>query len=135
MYAAPRQPAYAPTPYSYTPSAHSATISLDEEVKLPSNASERDLVDSLAEIYSIVITLDALEKAFNKDSVGDAEYTELCNRLLRQYKSNLADARIAREFDSLEAFQARWGVRSTCAPPARALLLTHVHTHTPRDRR
>lgn len=113
MYAKSRQPAYAPTPYSYTPaSTLSATINLDEEVRLPTNASERDLLESLAEIYSIVLTLDGLEKAFNKDSVTEVEYTELCNRLLRQYKSNLSDTRISREFGDLETFKARWNVRS-----------------------
>lgn len=113
MYAQPRQPAYAPVaPYSYTPTQSvAATINLDEEVKLPTNASERDLLESLAEIYSIIITLDGLEKAFNKDSVTDAEYTELCNRLLRQYKSNLSDARISTEFGDLDSFKAKWGVR------------------------
>jgi VPS28 protein len=111
MYPQTRQPAYAPTPYSYTPAANlSATINLDEEVKLPTNASERDLLESLAEIYSIIVTLEALEKAFNKDSVTDAEYTELCNRLLRQYKSNLSDARISREFGDIDTFKSKWGV-------------------------
>jgi ESCRT-I complex subunit VPS28 len=112
MYTSVRPQPYAPTPYSYTPSsALSATISLDEEVKLPTNASERDLLDSLAEIYSIIVTLDGLEKAFNKDSVKDNEYTDLCNRLLKQYKSNLSDERVAKEFGDLEGFKRKWDVR------------------------
>ena len=110
MYASPRQQPYAPTPYGYTPNALSATINLDEEVKFPSNSSDRDLVDSLAEIYSIIVTLDGLEKAFNKDSVKDAEYTEICNRLLKQYKSNLSDERVNHEFCDLENFKSRWKV-------------------------
>ena len=83
MYAQ-KQQAYAPTPYSYTPtSTLSATISLDEvrskvsqlvgfttdtlkEVKLSTSSAERDLYESLAEIYSILVTLDALEKAYLK---------------------------------------------------------------------
>ena len=111
MYSSPRQLAYAPTPYSYTPSTTaSATINLDEEVKLSTSSSERDLLDSLAEIYSIIITLDGLEKAFNKDSVTNAEYVELCTRLLKQYQSNLSDDRVAREFGDLEGFKAKWDV-------------------------
>ncbi|GAB7356057.1 hypothetical protein MBLNU459_g6674t1 [Dothideomycetes sp. NU459] len=110
MYAE-RQLAYAPTPYSYTPtSTLSATINLDEEVKLTSNAAERELYDSLAEIYSIIITLDALEKAYLKDSVSESEYTETCSRLLKQYKSNLADDSVSRAFDSLDAFKAEWNL-------------------------
>ncbi|KAF2143726.1 uncharacterized protein K452DRAFT_285759 [Aplosporella prunicola CBS 121167] len=102
---------YAPTPYSYTPtSSLTATINLDEEVKLSANSAERELYESLAELYSIITTLDALEKAFLKDSVGEAEYTETCARLLKQYKSNLADEGVQRGFGELEAFKREWGL-------------------------
>ncbi|PLN86615.1 VPS28-domain-containing protein [Aspergillus taichungensis] len=103
--------AYAPTPYSYTPNpARSASINLDEEVKLASSSAQRDLYESLAEIYSIIITLDGLEKAFIKDVVTEAEYTETCTRLLKQYKSSLGDDTVAREFDDLETFKRTWGL-------------------------
>ena len=108
MYAA-RQPAYAPTPHSYTPvSSLSATISLDEELKLFTNSSDRDLYESLAEIYSIIVTLDALEKAYLKDAVTDADYGETCSRLLKQYKSNLANETVAQAFGDLESFKREW---------------------------
>jgi len=127
MYAQ-RQQAYAPTPYSYTPtSSLSATINLDEvcasivgtlqypltvvkEVKLASSSSERDLYDSLAEVYSIIVTLEALEKAYLKDSVAATYYTETCGRLLQQYKSNLADDTVSKAFGDLETFKAEWKV-------------------------
>lgn len=108
MYAQ-RQLAYAPTPYSYTPtSSLSATINLDEEVKLSTNSTERDLHESLAEIYSIVLTLDAIEKAYLKDSIAESDYTETCSRLLKQYKSNLADEVVANAFGDLERFKRQW---------------------------
>ncbi|PLB44634.1 VPS28-domain-containing protein [Aspergillus steynii IBT 23096] len=103
--------AYAPTPYSYTPNpALSASINLDEEVKLASSSTERDLYESLAEIYSIIVTLDGLEKAYIKDVVTEAEYTETCTRLLKQYKSSLGDDTVAREFVDLETFKRTWGL-------------------------
>ncbi|KAL4774658.1 VPS28 protein-domain-containing protein [Aspergillus nidulans var. acristatus] len=108
MYAQ-RPLAYAPTPYSYTPNtARSASINLDEEVKLASSSAERDLYESLAEIYSIIVTLDGLEKAYIKDVVTEAEYTETCTRLLKQYKSSLGDDTVAREFVDLETFKRTW---------------------------
>jgi ESCRT-I complex subunit VPS28 len=108
MYGA-QQLAYAPTPYSYTPSSSlAATINLDQEVKLADSATERELYESLAEIYSIIITLDALEKAYLRDSIHESEYTETCDRLLRQYKSNLADETVADAFGDLERFKAEW---------------------------
>ena len=80
-------------------------------MKLADSSAERDLYESLAEIYSIILTLDALEKAYLRDSIRESEYTETCDRLLRQYKSNLADESVATAFGGLEAFKAEWGVR------------------------
>lgn len=79
-------------------------------MKLSETVAERDLNDSLAEIYSIIITLDGLEKAYIKDSIPESEYTELCNRLIKQYKSNLSDETVAREFVDLETFKREWDV-------------------------
>ena len=81
-----------------------------QELKLSTTSTERDLYDSLAEIYSIIITLDALEKAYLKDSITEGDYTETCSRLLKQYKSNLADETVAREFRDLESFKREWDV-------------------------
>ncbi|KAI0126339.1 ESCRT-1 complex, Vps28 subunit [Xylariales sp. AK1849] len=101
--------AYAPTPHSYVPNTTlSATIDLDEEVKLAESRAERDLHDSLAEIFSIIVTLDELEKAFLKDAVPEADYTEICERSLKQYKSILADETVAKAFVGLEDFKAEW---------------------------
>ena len=108
MYAQ-RPQAYAPTPYSYTPqSTLNVTINLDEEVKLSTTTAERDLYESLAEVYSIIITLDELERAFLKDSIPEADYTDTCSRLIKQYKSNLADENVARAFVDLDSFKAEW---------------------------
>jgi ESCRT-I complex subunit VPS28 len=100
---------YAPTPYSYHGSL-SARINLDEEVKLAESAGERDLIDSLAEIYSIIRTLDGLEKAYIKDAVTESEYAEMCSKLLKQYKSILSDETVSREFQDLDTFSRRWNV-------------------------
>lgn len=113
-HATSRPLSYAPTPYSYTPtSSLSAKISLDEEVKLADSSSERDLLDSLAEIFSIIRTLDGLEKAYIKDAVTETEYTEMCAKLLKQYRSILSDETVANEFVDLETFGRRWDV---CIP-------------------
>ncbi|KAG5945508.1 hypothetical protein E4U15_005180 [Claviceps sp. LM218 group G6] len=108
----PRQ-GYAPTPHSYVPnSTFAATINLDEEVKLTETREERDLQESLAELFSIIVTLDELEKAFLKDAIPENEYAEICERSLRQYKALLADDTIAREFEGLEEFKAKWDLQA-----------------------
>ncbi|KAI9656541.1 MAG: Vacuolar protein-sorting-associated protein 28 [Bathelium mastoideum] len=78
------------------------------ELKLATTNTERDLYESLAEVYSIITTLEALEKAFLKDSIAEVDYTETCSRLLKQYKSNLADENVGRAFGDLESFKREW---------------------------
>ncbi|OBT67004.1 ESCRT-I complex subunit VPS28 [Pseudogymnoascus sp. 23342-1-I1] len=105
----PNKQAYAPTPHSYIPNtALSATVNLDEEIKLATTRAERDLQDSLAEVFSIIITLDELEKAYLKDAIPEADYTEICDRLLKQYKAILTDETVAKEFVDLETFKYEW---------------------------
>lgn len=79
-------------------------------MKLSNTRAERDLQDSLGELFSIIVTLDELEKAFLKDAIPEAEYTDICERSLRQYKALLADETIAGEFGDLEEFKAKWEV-------------------------
>jgi ESCRT-I complex subunit VPS28 len=119
--------AYAPTPHSYIPNTalsaiinldeasiflpvalHNATNTMNQEVKLAETRAERDLQDSLAEIFSIIITLDELEKAYLKDAVPESDYTEICDRLLKQYKAILTDETVASEFVDLETFKYEW---------------------------
>lgn len=70
------------------------------------------------------MTLDELERAFLKDAVPEAEYTEICERSLRQYKALLADETIANEFQGLEEFKAKWEVRRIAGHFRTKLLLT-----------
>ncbi|RKF54741.1 Vacuolar protein sorting-associated protein 28 [Erysiphe neolycopersici] len=102
--------AYAPTPYSYIPQPISARINLDEEVKLTETRAERDLQDSLAEVFSIIVTLDQVEKAYIKDAIPESSYTEICDRLLKQYKAILTDEAVACQIVDLETFKNRWDV-------------------------
>lgn len=80
---------------------------------MASSSAERDLYESLAEIYSIIVTLDGLEKAYIRDVVTETEYTETCARLLKQYKSSLGDEAVAQKFVDLETFKKTWDVRIT----------------------
>jgi ESCRT-I complex subunit VPS28 len=61
-------------------------------------------------VFSIIITLDELEKAYLKDAISESDYAEICDRLLKQYKAILADDAVAREFVDLETFKREWDV-------------------------
>ena len=63
------------------------------------------------------MTLDGIEKAYIKDSITEAEYTEACNRLLKQYRTILSDETVSREFKDLESFKRRWDVRFRITAP------------------
>lgn len=89
-------------------------LTCKQEAKLASSSVDRDLYESLAEIYSIIVTLDGLEKAYIRDAISEAEYTETCARLLKQYKSTLGDDTVAREFVDLETFKRTWQVCRKC---------------------
>jgi len=93
-----------------------------QEVKLADTRAERDLQDSLAEIFSIIVTIDELEKAFLKDAIPEADYTEICERSLKQYKSLVADETVAKAFVGLEEFKAEWDVRICHRPCLRSWL-------------
>lgn len=75
---------------------------LYQEVKLYTSAREREHYDNLAEVYSIIKTLQALEKAYIKDSITAKEYTGACSRLLAQYKA--AFKQIQSNYKTVEGF-------------------------------
>nr|CAB3267632.1 vacuolar protein sorting-associated protein 28 homolog [Phallusia mammillata] len=75
---------------------------LYQEVKLYSSAREREKYDNLAELYSIIKTLQALEKAYVKDALTAKDYTGACSKLLEQYK--VAFRQVKNEVSSLDEF-------------------------------
>ncbi|KAF8448286.1 vacuolar protein sorting-associated, partial [Terfezia claveryi] len=113
---------YAPSPYSYTPNPTlSSPISLDDEIKLWATPQQRELHESLAEIFSIIVTLDYVEKAFVKDVIAQGEYTATCSRLLGQYKTILKNESVREAFGDLESFKREFNMSY---PSATSRLLT-----------
>ena len=56
------------------------------EIRLDETPAERAWYDSLAELYSIVVTCDLLEKAYLRDAVSADEYTQACGKLISQFE-------------------------------------------------
>lgn len=50
-----------------------STISLDEEVRLFTNNSEREKYNLLGTLYGIIIALDYLERAYVRDAITAAQ--------------------------------------------------------------
>lgn len=81
-------------PPSYAPTATSSftipTTNYHEEVTksaIIKSSGDKDVLNSLAEVYSIVTVLETIEKAFIKDYITDKEkYTSTSLRLINQYQ-------------------------------------------------
>ncbi|ODV92434.1 hypothetical protein CANCADRAFT_147585 [Tortispora caseinolytica NRRL Y-17796] len=96
---------------SYAPHFNSRNSLVDnQEITLFESSQEREIYENLAELYSIITTLDLLEKAYIRDSILPAEYTPLCARLLAQYKTLLKNHEVIEEFGDLESFKLKYNI-------------------------
>jgi len=72
-------------------------------VKLYSTREQRELQEQLADLYSLLVTIEHVETAYVRDAITNTQdYTQTCNRLLAQFKT-LRDA-LGREFPDLVTF-------------------------------
>lgn len=101
---------FAPTPY---PTGRIAPgVQLDEEIKLYTNAADRDRFDNLSAIFSILVSLEFLEKAYVRDSVPVSQYRESCARLLSQYAAGTRSIVGTPDYVSIESFCSQY--KLTC---------------------
>ncbi|EDO15356.1 hypothetical protein Kpol_457p7 [Vanderwaltozyma polyspora DSM 70294] len=94
------------------PNYHST---LNEEIVLFENTvslKEKEAIETLSDIYSIIIAIDQVEKAYLKDSVSNEEYTSTVNKLLIQYRTYLSNDNedLQRLFGDLNAFKERYNI-------------------------
>eukprot|EP00096_Caligus_rogercresseyi_P001407 TRINITY_DN1222_c0_g1_i1.p1 TRINITY_DN1222_c0_g1~~TRINITY_DN1222_c0_g1_i1.p1 ORF type:complete len:208 (+),score=90.21 TRINITY_DN1222_c0_g1_i1:237-860(+) len=82
-------------------------IELMEEVKLNRNPREREKCDNLSELFAVISTLQALEKAYIRDAVSAKDYTHNCSKLLVQYKAAFKQVQ-GEEFPSVESFMSKY---------------------------
>ncbi|CAK9786541.1 ESCRT-1 complex, Vps28 subunit [Cutaneotrichosporon oleaginosum] len=81
-------------------------MNLDEEVRLYTTNAERERTENLATLYSIIVSLDLLERAYVRDSVTSKDYAPACTRLLAQYKSLMK--LVGEEIGGVETFMKRY---------------------------
>lgn len=87
---------------------------LFEEIRLYRTAREREHYDNMADLYSVINTLNCLEKAYIKDSITAKEYTAACSKLLVQY--NVAFSQVkSDEFPTIESFMSKFCFDCTAA--------------------
>ena len=84
-----------------------------EEVKLLTSPAERERYDNMADCYSVINTIQCLEKAYIKDAVTPKEYTAACSKLLTQFKA--AFKQIDKEFGTAEQFLKKYRLECRAA--------------------
>jgi ESCRT-I complex subunit VPS28 len=57
------------------------------EIRMFENSKEREHLERLADLFSIVKATDLLEAAYSRDAVTPDSYTDACNRLISQFKA------------------------------------------------
>ena len=70
------------------------------------NAREREEIDNRANVFAIIQTIQALEKAYIKDAVSPPDYTKQCNLMLVQF--NAAFKLVKEKFPTVEAFTKKY---------------------------
>ena len=70
-------------------------------MKLWTKSSEREQWENMAELYSIVTSVEHLEKAYIRDVITADQYTPECTKLIAQFKTalNLVRGRYQQDFE------------------------------------
>eukprot|EP00300_Choanocystis_sp_HF-7_P030889 c39887_g1_i1.p1 GENE.c39887_g1_i1~~c39887_g1_i1.p1 ORF type:complete len:234 (-),score=63.83 c39887_g1_i1:97-744(-) len=59
----------------------------DQEMRLWNDADEREKHETLADLFSIIKTVEHLEKAYIRDSITPKEYETECKKLIAKFKT------------------------------------------------
>lgn len=121
MSRASRQDIWEPSP------AELRDINPYEEARLYTTNAERERWEGLATLFGIIVSLDALERAYVREAVSEAQYEPACTRLLAQYKTIAKLVGMAGESGG-DAGQAR-----TASTAAAAAAAVNMPTTTTRD--
>ncbi|SNX87628.1 probable VPS28 - protein involved in vacuolar traffic [Melanopsichium pennsylvanicum] len=66
-----------------------ANLNPYEEARLYTNNHDRERYENMATLFSLIVALDYLERAYVRESISENEYAPACTRLLAQYKTML----------------------------------------------
>ncbi|EFC40085.1 predicted protein [Naegleria gruberi] len=58
-----------------------------EKVKLFETRKDREKFENMSELYSLIYSVERLEKAYVKDSIKADEYTKACSKLIAKFKT------------------------------------------------
>mmetsp|Transcript_32903 Transcript_32903/g.59586 ORF Transcript_32903/g.59586 Transcript_32903/m.59586 type:complete len:223 (+) Transcript_32903:61-729(+) len=65
---------------------HAISEGEQEEIELYTTSKERQHFDDQANLYSIILATEHLERAYARDCITQKEYTTECNKLISQFR-------------------------------------------------
>lgn len=71
------------------------------------------MYDNLADLYSIILAIEHLEKAYVRDSIDNTAYSKACTKLIAQYKT--LQASVEDHVPDLETFVAEYDMECKAA--------------------
>lgn len=74
------------------------------EIELFESSKEREAYDNLADLYTIILATEHLERAYARDAITQKEYTTECNKLISQFR--LAEKAALGQTMTTETFMA-----------------------------
>eukprot|EP00741_Cyanophora_paradoxa_P015202 tig00020850_g14673.t1 len=92
--AAAAEPQPTPGPSSAVASAFAtltnslANLASKPEMKLANDPKERDRYELMADLYSLLRTLELLEKAYTRDAIAQKDYAPACQKMISQYRAS-----------------------------------------------
>lgn len=82
-------------------------------VKLTVSRTEKQLYENLADLYSIIIATEHMEKAYVRDSISNDQYTSACKKLIAQYKT--IKETLGTNVPDIYAFMSEYGMNCSAA--------------------
>lgn len=96
-----------------------------EEIQLYQTSRERETYDEQANLYSIIVATEHLERAYARDAIEQKEYNVQCKRLITQFR--MAE-RVLRDQMTTENFMEIY--QMDCPRAVERLLVQGVPEHT-----
>lgn len=80
------------------------------EIKPYENSRERNDLNILADLYSIIKATDLLEAAYSRDAISAVEYNEECSKLIAQFKATEKSLILNKTIESATEFYREYQV-------------------------
>eukprot|EP01038_Epipyxis_sp_PR26KG_P006419 gene6419-8836_t len=74
------------------------------EIKLYDSTKERNILEQLADLYTIIRATEALEAAYSRDVIDTGDYTDSCKRLIGQFKTTEAALLSSKAIINVDSF-------------------------------